>query len=300
MRYQGNVVRPPSESSSYILQVTIGCSQDDCAHCDINLADKTFLIRPIEQVLEDIDMAGYIRAQTERVFLADGNALVLSTESLSQILDALQDTFHALERVGTYARPEDVLHKSDEELHLLKEKKLGIVYLCFGSGSDAVLQRINVDVSVDKIIAAAKKVQEIGFQLVLTAVLGLGGEQLSEEHIEKTAKVINQIGPDFLSVMTLTLVRGTKLHQEWLSGEFELLYPRQTLLELRQLIELLDEHNQFELNTKHASNYIKLQGVIPGDRTNLLQQIDSALKEEKGKLRSRYEHPPKDGYTPIK
>jgi len=300
MRYQGNIVRPPSESSSYILQVTVGCSHSDCAHCDINLADKTFQIRPIEHVLEDIDMARHIRSQTERVFLADGNALILSTERLSQILDALNESFHALECVGIYARPEDVLTKSDEELHLLKEKKVGIVYLCFGSGSNDVLQRIEVDVSTDEIIAAAEKLQEIGFELVLTAVLGLGGEQLSQEHIQKTAEVINRIGPDFLSIMTLTLVRGSKLHQEWLSGEFDLLYPRQTLLELHQLIELLDERNQFSLNAKHASNYIKLQGAIPEDRESLLDQIDSALKEGHGKLKSRYGHPPRGGSIPQK
>lgn len=300
MRYQGNIVRPPSESSSYILQVTIGCSYTDCAHCDINLADKTFQIRPIEQVLEDIDMARHIRSQTERVFLADGNALVLDTERLSQILDALNEAFYALERVGTYARPEDILKKSGEELHLLKEKKLGIIYLCFGSGSDEVLRRIEVDVNVDEIIAAAEKVKEIGFDLVLTAVLGLGGEKLSQEHIKKTAEVINRIGPDFLSLMTLTLARGSKLHQEWLSGEFNLLYPRQTLLEMRQLIELLDESNQFALNTKHASNYIKLRGIIPEDREDLLSQIDSALKEGTGKLKSRYGHLAEGGLIPKK
>jgi radical SAM superfamily enzyme YgiQ (UPF0313 family) len=290
MRYQGNIVRPPSESSSYILQVTIGCSYTDCAHCDINLADKTFQIRPIEEVFEDINMARHIRSQTERVFLADGNALVLETERLSQILDALSEAFHALERVGTYARPEDVLDKSVEELHLLKEKKLGIIYLCFGSGSDEVLRRIEVDVRVDEIIAAAEKVQEVGFDLVLTAVIGLGGEKLSQEHIQKTAEVINQIGPDYLSMMTLTLARGSKLHQEWLSGEFNLLYPRHTLLEMRQLIELLDESNRFELNTKHASNYIKLRGIMPKDKEAFLNQIDSALKEGTGKLQSRYGH----------
>ena len=300
MRYQGNIVRPPSESSSYILQVTVGCSHSDCAHCDINLADKTFQIRPIEQVLEDIDMARHIRSQTERVFLADGNALILSTERLAQILDALNEAFPALKRVGTFARPEDVLTKSDEELDLLKEKKLGIVYLCFGSGSDDVLQRIDVDVSTDEIIAAAEKIQEIGFELVLTAVLGLGGEQLSQDHIQKSAELINRISPDFLSIMTLTLMQGSKLHQEWLSGEFNLLYPRQTLLELRQMIELLDERNQFELNAKHASNYIKLQGMIPEDRESLLNQIDSALKEGHGKLKNRYGHPPRGGSTPQK
>ncbi len=279
MRYRGNVVRPTSESSSYILQVTYGCSHNGCTHCEISLLDKRFEIRPLEQVLEDIDMARYVRAQTERVFLADGNALVLETGHLVKILDKLNQVFHSLKRVGTYASPKDILDKSDEELGLLKEKKLSIVYLCFGSGSDEVLERIHKDMTAAEIIAASKKAQKAGLQLALTAVLGLGGEKYSRQHIEKSAHVVNQINPDYVSMLTLTLARGTKLHKQWLAGEFNLLYPRQTLRELRQFIELLDENNQFLLNTKHASNEIKLQGDMPQDRKSFLKQIDSELEK---------------------
>ena len=235
MRYQGTVIRPPSEADSYILQVTYGCSHNRCTFCG-TYADKPFRVRPIEEVLEDIALARAQLPDTRRVFLADGNALVLDTERLVSILDALSCGFPRLRRVGIYASARDILGKTDADLATLQQRKLEIVYLGLESGSDEVLRRVHKGITAAEMVEAVHKLKRAGMRASVIALLGLGGTELSAEHAEETGRVVSAMDPEYLSMLTLMLVPGTELHRQWQSGTFELPEPADLLHELRQVI----------------------------------------------------------------
>ncbi len=284
MRYHGTVIRPPSEAYSYILQVTYGCSHNGCTFCGTYL-DKPFQTRPIDQVLEDIQMAGQMMPETHRVFLADGDALVLSTRRLTQILAALKAAFPHLERVGTYANAQNLLSKSETDLEMLVKQGLGIVYLGLESGSDEILSRIEKGATATEMVAAVQKAKQAGLRVSIIGILGIGGPDLSAQHAEQTGQVISQMDPDYFSMLTLMLVPGTKLHQQWDSGEFKLLEPEQMLFELRQVIEHTNDLTQCVFRTNHASNYLPLKGTLPQDKERLLQTLDTTLAKGKDALR---------------
>jgi radical SAM superfamily enzyme YgiQ (UPF0313 family) len=201
MRYHGNVIRPPSEAESYILQVTYGCSHNRCAFCG-TYPDKPFQLRPTDEVLEDIVLAQQRFPETRRVFLADGNALVLSTRQLVTILDALAAGFPLLRRVGIYANARDLLGKTDSDLALLHEKKLEIVYLGLESGSDEVLRRIRKGATAAEMIEAVQKTNRAGIRTSVIALLGIGGAELSSHHAEQTGRVVSAMDPHYLSILT--------------------------------------------------------------------------------------------------
>ncbi len=181
MRYYGTVIRPPSEARSYILQVTYGCSHNRCTFCGTYL-DKPFKVRETSQVMEDIELAGSLHPNTRRVFLADGDALVLSANRLNHILDALRDAFPHLERVGTYANAQNLLRKSIDELKTLRDKGLGIVYLGLESGDDGVLERIEKGATAAEMISAASKAKQAGLLVSVIGILGIAGPKGSPQH----------------------------------------------------------------------------------------------------------------------
>ncbi len=284
MRYHGTVIRPPSEAYSYILQVTYGCSHNSCTFCGTYL-DKPFRPRETSQVLEDIKLAGSVIPYTRRVFLADGDALVLSSNRLNLILDALQDTFPDLERVGIYANAQNLLHKSPDELKALRRKGLGIVYLGLESGSDVVLTRINKGATSAEMISAVARAKNAGMLVSVIGILGIAGPQGSAEHARLTGNVVAQMDPDYFSMLTLMLVPGTPLHQEWQAGKFQLLEAEDMLAELRQVIDNLDGLTSCVFRTNHASNYLPLRGTLPGDKLRLLALLDTALSQGRDALR---------------
>ena len=228
MRYEGMVIRPPSEADSYILQVTYGCSHNRCTFCG-TYPDKPFRARPIREVLEDILLAQTEIPDTRRVFLADGNALVLDTERLVTILDTLASAFPLLRRIGIYANARDILGKTDAELTELQHRKLEIVYLGLESGSDEVLRRVRKGITAAEMIEAGQKLRRAGIRASVIALLGLGGKELSEEHAQQTGRVVSAMNPEYLSMLTLMLVPGTELHRQWHSGDFELPEPLELL-----------------------------------------------------------------------
>lgn len=284
MRYQGTIIRPPSEAYSYILQITYGCSYNRCTFCGTYL-EKPFGTRKVDEVLEDIQMASQLAPDTRRVFLADGDALVLSKEKLESILDALQATFPALERVGSYATAQNVLNKSDAELADLQEKGLKLIYIGLESGSAEVLSKIDKGVTPDEMVAAVHKLKKAGMQVSIIAILGIGGSELSEKHTRDTGRIVGRMDPDYFSMLTLMLVPGTPLHQDWKQGSFVLLRPEEMLLELRQVIQNLEGLTECVFRTNHASNYVPLKGTLPGDKEKLLRILDGALKQGKDALR---------------
>ena len=276
MRYEGNVFRPPSEAGSYLLQVTMGCSHNKCTFCGC-YPDKRFRVRDIEEVLEDIEMAkGHYGPDVRRVFLCDGNALILPTPRLLQILEALRTAFPHLQRVGVYANARDILRKSDEELRELASNRLTIFYLGLESGSDRVLEWVNKGSTAREMIDAVTKAMGAGFKSSVIYLLGLGGRKYWEEHARESARAVSEMNPNFLSSLTVTVIPGTPLAEKLASGEYELPGPEEFARELHLFLENVDvKATVFRSN--HASNYVPLAGRLPRDRERLLAKLEDAI-----------------------
>jgi len=284
MRYYGNVIRPPSEAGSYILQVTYGCAHNGCGFCGTYL-DKPFSVRPTDEVLQDIAMAGRAAPDVRRVFLADGNAMVLSTHRLHAILDALAEAFPRLHRVGAYSNARDLLNKSPSELAGLRDKGLRILYMGLESGSEEVLRRINKGSTAAEMTEAVQHAQAVDIKVSVIGLLGLGGKSLSAEHAEATGRIVSQMSPRYLSLLTLMLVPGTPLYQQCRAGAFELPEPEEMLREMRIMLQHIDGLTQCIFRTNHASNYLPLAGVLCRDKDSLLATLDVALAQGRSALR---------------
>ena len=284
MRYLGTVIRPPSEAESYILQITYGCSHNKCTFCP-TYPDKSFRIRSLNEVMEDIEMTQNLMPQTRRVFLADGNALVLSNQKLMPILNALNSAFPELQRIGIYANASDILRKTDLELKELCAKKLLIIYIGLESGSNKVLQRVKKGATAEEMIEAVKKAQNAGFKVSVIGLLGLGGTDFWKEHAIATGKTVSVMSPLYFSLLTLMVVPGTELHRQWEEGKFILPEPLDMLREVRVVIESINVSSGCIFRTNHASNYLPLAGRLPNDKEKLLKIIDQALAEGESSLR---------------
>lgn len=285
MRYDSDLLyRPPGEWKSYLLQCTIGCSHNKCTFCGM-YKEKKFRIRPVEEVLEDIDMAlEYYGPGLERVFLMDGDAIIIKTDDLLKILRKLYAAFPKLEKVTVYAGPRSTLSKSVEELKLLHEAGLSRAYLGVESGSQGVLDFIQKGCTAQQMLQAGQNLVEAGIDLWVTVILGMtgaGGDW--EEHILATAKMMNEMKPRHLSAMTFAPAKGTPLGDDVLAGRFAVASPDQILEECRLLIEHLDV-DPLHFTSNHASNYLPLKGGLPEDREKFLSLIDQALA---GKIRLR-------------
>lgn len=276
MKYEGDLYRPPSEAYSLIVQGTIGCSHNRCTFCSMYKDDK-FRIKSVEEIIEDLNEGRKMWRKVKRIFIADGDALIIKTEDLKKILKKVNILFPECERVGVYGSPKSILSKSDEELKELKELGLGIVYLGVESGSSVILKRIKKGVTPDEMICAGQKVMNSGIKLSTTLISGLGGKELSEEHALESAKVINEINPDYLALLTLLIRQGTEMYDDVKSGEFELLTPEEVLIETREFIKELDVENCI-FRSNHASNYVGLAGTLNEDKEYLLAQIEEGLK----------------------
>ena len=285
MRYDSDLLyRPPGEWKSYLLQCTIGCSNNQCTFCGM-YKEKKFRIRPTEEILEDIDMArAYYGPGLQRVFLMDGDAIIIKTEDLLRILRKLYDTFPALEKVTLYAGPRSTLSKTPEELKALHDAGLSRAYLGVESGSDAVLKFIHKGVNAQQMLQAGQRLVEAGIDLWVTIILGITGEGGDwREHILSTAQIINQMKPRHLSAMTFAPAKGTPLGDDVLAGRFKVYGPDHILEECRLLIQHLDV-DPLHFTSNHASNYLPLKGSLPQDREKFLSLIDQALE---GKIRLR-------------
>ena len=283
MRYEGTVYRPPSEAGSLIIQLTIGCARNTCTFCNM-YKDKKFRIRPLEEVVEDLEMARsyYSRIQVRRIFLADGDALIVKTEELLYIIDKCREIFPEVERISVYGAPKDILHKTPEELSRLKAAGLDMVYMGLESGADEVLQEVKKGVTAAEMIEAGKKVRAAGMVLSMTVISGLGGKKLWREHALGSAKVISAIKPEYVGFLTLMIEPGTEMYDQYNRGEIELLTPHEVLDETELFIRSVDaEGTMFRSN--HASNYIPLGGTLNADREKILGQI--AASRQKSKFR---------------
>ena len=277
MQYYGDVYRPPSEAASLIIQVTLGCSHNTCAFCTM-YKEKRFYNRPTEDVLNDLrEVAGSAYGRrVRRIFLADGDALIRKTDDLVVILDEIARLYPNVERVTSYASPGSLLIKKPEELKILREHGLSMVYLGLESGSDEVLKLMTKGFTSAQIVEGGLKAKAAGMQLSVTAIAGLGGTALSKEHAEGTAKALSAMNPEYVGVLTLEVHDDTPLEKWTKEGTFTLLDAVEVLKETRELIRMTDCPGcVFRMN--HASNYLTLRGTLNEDKDALIAQIDAAL-----------------------
>lgn len=284
MRYKGKVYRPPSEAYSLIVQVTYGCSHNRCAFCDM-YDDKHFSMRPMEEIFEDFRMARQAYRRVDRVFLADGDALMRRTADLVEILDLIYGLFPECERVTSYASPGSLHAKSEEDLRLLRSKGLTMLYMGLESGCDAVLEKMTKGHTVASIVAAGQKARRCGFALSVTAISGLGSKELLREHAIGTAQALSAMNPEYIGLLTLMVEPGTPLERWVREGSFTVLGPADILRETELFLQHIDSPGSiFRMN--HASNYLTLKGTLNEDREALLARVHKGM--EGYGLRSEY------------
>jgi len=279
MRYEGSIYRPPSEADSYLLQATIGCSWNCCTYC-ATYQDKQFRVRPLEETLEDVAMAGRAYGdQVRKVFVMDGDALAMDVDHWEPILESLRVTFRNLRRVSCYATALNLLAKSEGELKRLRELGLKLLYIGPESGDDATLKRIAKGADSAAHVEAAAKVREAGMKQSLIFLLGAGGVERSVEHAEASAALATAMDPEFLSTLTLMLIPTTPICELAARGRFEMPSVEGLLNELR-IIVAETEPTDTIFRSNRASNYLPIGGRLPRDREVILMQIDAALSGE--------------------
>lgn len=274
MRYEGALYRPPSESQSMLIQMTVGCSYNKCTYCAM-YQDADFRVKSIEDVLADIEEAATYRFK--RVFLCDGDALIAPQDFLVKVLNHIKLHMPFVDRVGIYGDCRSILKKSPRQLAQLKELGLGIVYHGIESGDDQTLKKIKKGATAAQIIEAGKKVREAGLQYSAIVMLGVAGRERSEIHALESAKVLNAIQPDFIGALTTMVVEGTPMDGLMEKGKFELPSKMGLLEELKILVSNLElEHGL--LTTRHASNYLPLRIVFPYEKARALAELTEVLE----------------------
>jgi len=275
VHYEGNIIRPPSEANSILLQVTVGCSRNRCTFCGTYRGER-FRIKPEEIVREDIAFAAQHCRRQRRLFLCDGDALVIPQRRLTSILADVRARLPWVTRVGSYANARSIGLKSDAELRELRELGLGILYMGLESGDDATLKAIRKGADAATQVAMGRKAIAAGMKLSVTVILGIAGRARSAVHAQDTARVLSEIDPDYVGALSLMLIPGTPLYEDWRTGAFELLDPAEMLAELRTLIaETRLSRGLFHAN--HASNYLPIKARLPRDRDEVVAVIDRAL-----------------------
>jgi len=291
-----DIFRPPSERESYFLPLTSGCSNNTCTFC--GLYGTKLRLRDVREVKKEIDaLSMYVRhgvrvpdiedivyavAQRwdgRRVFLQDGDAMVYPFPRLVEALQYLNEKFPNLERIGSYATPQDILRRSVDELKKSKELKLSIFYTGIESGDDEVLLKIGKGVNSRQMIEAGRKAKEAGITLSLTVILGLGGVEGSRKHVLETARVLSAIDPEYAGALTLTLIPGTPLWQECQQGTFHPITPFESLEELKGIIANASFTDCF-FSSMHASNYLSVRGRLPQDKERMLKELERVLSKK--------------------
>ena len=278
--YEPPVYRPPGEWRSFLVQATIGCSHNGCTFCGM-YKGKRFRVRPLEEILGDIREAACFYDQYEKVFICDGDAIAMDTQDLIRILEEIKRDFPRCRLISTYAGPISTLKKTPEELKALGEAGLGRAYLGIETGLDALLKSTNKGVNRAQMLQAGRSLREAGIDLWGIILIGLGGKELSMDNARATAALVNEMKPNHLSAMNYTPVEGTRLGNQALRGEFQVLSPGESLEETAELIRNLNVTGM-HFTSDHASNYLPLKGTLCQERERLLGLIDGALRGSVG------------------
>ncbi len=280
MRYIGNIYRPPSEAYSLLLQVTVGCSHNKCTFCNM-YKDKQFRLRPMEDVLEDLEWARKSYRRVGRIFLCDGDALCLKNSKLLTILDRIRELFPECERVTTYGRASDALRKSDEELRELRAHGLSMVYLGAESGSPKVLEMVKKGETAEELIDGVHKMEDAGLQTSVTFISGLGGPGLMEEHAVESGKMIAEMNASYVSFLTLMLERPAPLLEDYKAGRFKLLTPLEVLQEAAIMLDRARPEKTCVFRSNHASNYVSLKGNLPQDNDRMIAALRRCMEDQR-------------------
>lgn len=279
--YDYPLYRSPSEAHSLILQITLGCSHNKCTFCNM-YKDKKFRIKTLDEIKEEID---FFRAQIKyvrRIFLADGDALIIKTSTLLEILNYLNEKFPEKERVSIYASPKSLMLKTPEELRTLKEAGIELVYIGLESGDNEVLTNVNKGSTVENFIVGVKKAKEVGFQTSITVIAGLAGKNkdASKKHALKTAYAIQEVSPTYLGILCLNILPNTTLAKQAEKGKFIEASSYEIINEIKIMIENLNisKNSPLVLRANHISNYLNLQGTLPEDKEKILSNINYVLK----------------------
>ena len=278
MHYEGTCIRPPSEAFSILLQVTLGCSHNKCTFCG-TYKDKRFQIKDDRIILSDILFASKYMKRQDRVFLMDGDALIIPQKRLMWILGKIREHLPWVRRVGAYANAKSIRMKSLEELIQLRENGLRILYLGVETGDEELLKKICKGTSTQNLIQMGRKVREAGMKLSVTVLLGIGGREGSSRHAKATGELLSAMDPNYVGALTVMLIPGTPLHDEWVNGEFQLPSQQELLAELREMIA----HTNLSRGlffSNHASNYLPIKARLPGGKQEALDLIDGALRGE--------------------
>ncbi len=286
MRYEGNIFRPFSEANSYLLQCTIGCSHNQCTFCGM-YKDKKYRVRTLAEIKEDIIMAKNHYGDVDKVFLCDGDAIAIETDMLLEIIRTLYKTFPSLRHVSSYVGPQSTLSKSMEELKTLRAAGFDKAYIGVETGDDSLLRKVKKGVGYEEMLLAGRNLVEADINLSVMVLIGLAGRgEASYRHALATAKICNEIEPQYLAALTLTPVPGTVLHRQVEAGEFELPDPFETLEEMKHLFEQITIDNLKFVGT-HVSNYLPITGTLQKDKRKMIAMVDQVLKSrDKRMIRS--------------
>ena len=276
MRYEGMIFRPPSEADSLILQATIGCSHNRCTFCG-SYKQKRFRIRSLNEIERDLDEVRPYAALVRRVFLADGDALIVPQRMLAPMLESIRAALPGVERIGVYGNTKSILRKSPEELAALRQLGLGIVYLGAESGDQEILDRVRKGTCLDDTAAAIARVKAAGILISVSVVLGLGGVERSQIHAQRTGQFLARAQPDFAAALSVTVVPGTPLAEEEAKGAFTVPDAYMLLQELHTMLSEIEGGHMF-FASNHASNYLPIKGWIPEEKQKMLETIEYVLR----------------------
>lgn len=278
------IIRPPAESDSFLLQLTTGCSANNCSFCGAYLG-KPFKIKDFKEIVADIERGRVLYPDTRRVFLMDGDALAVPDERLIPVFEKIKESFPKLTRISSYANGYNITGRTDKDLKILYEHKLRLIYIGLESGNQDILDHCNKSSGVDEMIRAVNRCAKMRIKSSVIVLLGLGGRRYSKNHVRDTIIALNKMQPRYLSFLSVMLIPGTLMHKEAKRGKFEELGALELLKESSDILKgLLMEKTVFRTN--HASNYLPLEGRLPKDKDNLLDIIELALE---GKVNLRPE-----------
>ncbi len=275
MHYEGMIIRPPSEADSILLQVTLGCSHNKCTFCG-TFREKRFNIKKDDVIFEDIEFARQHCRRQNRLFLCDGDALIVPQKRLVKILERIRNRLPWVERVGLYANTKGISMKTDEQLKELYDLGVKIAYMGLESGDDTVLKQVRKGATAEKMITMGRRVKASGIKLSVTVLVGLAGKERSRMHAEETGRVLTAMDPDYVGALSLMLVPGTELHAQHAAGEFYLLNAEEMLRELGIMIASTHLSNGL-FHANHASNYLPIRAKLPQDKEKTLKLISQAL-----------------------
>ncbi len=286
MDYEGFIIRPPSEAYSLLLQVTVGCSHNKCTFC-ATYRQKKFKIKPLEIIKKDLREARSYKG-VEKVFLCDGDALIIPQPRLEEIIGLINENLPNIERISTYANAKSILRKSVDDLKKLRGMGLKMIYLGVETGNSQLLEKIHKGVTYEQMVEAGRRVKEAGMMLSVTVLLGVGGIEKSVEHALDTAKILTDIDPDYAGALTLMLIPDTPLYDEYIAGKFVMPDTFGYIKELYLIIANANFTNCY-FTSNHASNYLPIRAFLPRQKEKILKMISSVI-EEKDSSKIRPEH----------